>query len=339
MSAISKLTTDSSSSTDDGGSLDFVATYQAMAELQAKLLALDYSKAFVSAYKCPPINRYYFCRPGGSQGAGGQQFFAFTCLASFLLNRLNERADFKVDSFDDPNLTIDRILNAAGAHVDISAFANARAKFKAGFGGEVIGLLGRLVDKVCLKELPTATERGSSNLVTVRFLNADGSPVDGGDEEGGEDELDNDIEDDEIELEEEFADYIIDEEMMGPDGMFVAGEDDGWDDDPFGQQAENEKKLAMITASTDLTEWKLELERILPQLNARLLGQSMLGGGGRAGMNGSSSIDTEWRLHYAAATAQNATIKGVYGQTAALVGALSGEIRAALEKIDAKEGE
>lgn len=300
MSAISKGVDEEA----ERGPGQYVAVYQAMHDLHDKLLALDYSKQFVSEYKCPPINGCYFIR----QANQSQQFFSFCCLSSYLLNKTNNRNDFKVDSFDDPNLTIDRILSAAQAHIDISPFVNTRHKFKQGFGLEVIGLLERLVDNVCLKDGTSLADQ--SETVNVKFVGLDGGSVDEAEEE---DEIDN--EDNEIELEEEFADYIIEDE-----GNL---EEDAWDD----EGVEGPEK-AMIAAHTDLTEWKLELERILPQLNARLLGQSMYKSG---------AYENEWRLHYKAAMAQNGNIDSVFGNTAAIVGTLSGDIKVALDKIEAKE--
>ena len=298
MSAISKFDDE-----PENGAGQYVSLFQASQDLNDKLLALDYSKQFVSEYKCPPINRYYFCR----QTNQAQQFFAFCCLASYLLNKANNRNDFKVDSFDDPNLTIDRILNAAQNHVNISDYVNTRHKFKQGIGNEVIGLLGRLVDKVCLKAT-TLTDQIDS--VKVKFVGLDGGTVNEIDEE---DEIDN--EDNEIELEEEFADYIIVE-----DGNLV---ENNWDEDMV-----DGPDKAMIAGNTDLTEWKLELERILPQLNARLLGQNMYKSG---------AYQNEWRLHYKTAMAQNTNIDSVFSQTASMVGNLSGDIKMALDKIEAKE--
>ncbi|KAJ6222593.1 hypothetical protein RDWZM_001138 [Blomia tropicalis] len=288
----------------ENSSAQLVSLFQAMYDLHDKLLAIDYDKEFVTQYKCPSINRYYFVK----QGNVAQQFFAFCSLSSYLINKLTNKNDFKVDGFDDPNLTIDKILNASQSFVDISNYVNVRQKFKQGHGYEVIGLLNKLVDKVCLEKLSS----NQNGQVKVTFYGADGIEI----QIDEEDDDDMDAEDNEIELEEEFADYIIVD-----DGNI---EEDNWDEPNVTDSREN----AMIIAKTDLTEWKLELERILPQLNARHLGQSMYQSG---------AYDNEWRLHYKAALVQKSNISKVFGQTCSMVGQLSGDIKQALDKIETKE--
>lgn len=302
MSAKSATTTAVDDEFDSPGE-QFLSLFQSMQDLNDKLLALDYSKEFVSTFKCPPINRYFFCKKTNQ----AQQFFTFCCLSSYIVNKVSGKSDLKVDSFDDPNLIIEKILAAAQKHIDVSGYT--KNKFKQGYGAEVIDFLSKLADQYCLQNRDSI----QSGQIVISFVSNDGVKLDSGDDDN-EDDDDND-DDNEIELEEEFGDYIITE----GDNL----EEDGWED-----IVSDEEDRKMIVANTDVTEWKLELERILPQLNARFMGQTLYKSG---------DYDNEWRLHHQAAVSHHSNIKNTFVQTENLIRNLTNDLRSSLEKIHSKE--
>lgn len=305
MLTAAKMSSRSSEDNFDNAGHQYVALYQSMYDLNEKLLSLDYSKEFVSTFKCPPVNRYFFSKKTNP----AQQFFTFCCLSSFVVNKLSDRDVLKVDSFDDPNVTIDKILNSAQNYIDIAPFASVKHSFKQGYGVEIINFLTLLVDQYWIRK----SDSLHSDNVTIAFISTDGVRVEAS-EEDEDNDVDEDIEEDnEIELEEEFGDYIIDGNNI----------DEPWDDSWTEQL---DKK--MIVANTDVSEWKLELERILPQLNARFIGQNM---------HRSGAYDNEWRLHHEAAVSHYSNIGNVFHRTESMVRNLTTDLRVSLDKIQSKE--
>ena len=133
----------------------FSALFQSMHDLTDKLLAIDYSKEFSRQYKCPPVSRYFFCR----QTNAGQQFYSFSALAAFLLDRLRTEKPINVEDFDDPNVAINSILESAKNFIDVSLYANSANKLRLGFGHEVIGLLTALANRIIDTTIKTKENR------------------------------------------------------------------------------------------------------------------------------------------------------------------------------------
>lgn len=282
-----------------------------MRDLYEKLICLDYAKEFVPNYKCPPIHRYYFCQPINQ----AQQFFAFCCLSSYLINKLNgqNKNSLTIDSYDDPNLTIEKILKAARHHVDVSNFANLQHKLKQGYGLEVINLLNSLVDKL-LNE--TFTDN-MDNEIKIVIRNADGDEQD---ENENEDDIENN-EDNEIELEEEFEDYLDDESDL-------VVHDDEWQDTSANDDNDQQER-EMIESDIDVTEFKLELERVLPKINASFMNNYGYGKD-RIGEN-------EWRIHLQAAQKYHGNIETIFNQTNGMLTNMIADIRTNMDKIRSKE--
>lgn len=301
----------SKESNSEAVSAQYLELFESMRNLNGKLLAVDYGKEFSSLYKCPAVNRMFFCR----QTNVAQQFFTFCCLSSYLINKLNGRNDFKVDSFDDPNLTIDKLLSAAQSFIDIGAFAKTKSKLKQGWGVEVIQFLNKLAEKYwSVVQRKREETNGQGGIINVRIVSVDGSVLNG-DEDLDEDMDDlNDEQDNEIELEEEFDDYII----TDADNF-----EEVWND-----TVATIPEKSMIIANTDTTEWKLELERILPQLSVHSLGMSSYR---------NRSYDSEWRIHYQASKTHYDAIQQNYASTDKMIQALSNDLKTSLDKIKSKE--
>lgn len=296
--------------------------YQLNYGLVCKLLAMNYSQEFSTKFKCPPISSYYFCRESNQ----AQQFFSFCCLSAYILNKLDAQSNFKVDIFDDPGVTIDKIVTTAGKHIDVEQFNQQKSKLRLGYGFEVLTFLNNLITTF-LGSKDNNLNTAKSSIKLIRVVGGVNS------EEGNDQDEDDDNEEDveideenEIELEEEFDDYIITEE----ESPFM----DMWDD----QQSESgeanavptveQAKKEMIISTTNSTEWRLELERVQPQLTARSLSKLLAKSG---------VPESEWRLHYETMLAQRTNIDVVNKQVSSHLRRLLADLQSSLEKISTKE--
>lgn len=82
--------------------------FQVSEELLDKLKILQYENEFVrknSSFK--RIHKYYFVKSTNT----GEQFFLFTNLAAWLIQKSGEKNFEMPQEFDDPNITLGRILS------------------------------------------------------------------------------------------------------------------------------------------------------------------------------------------------------------------------------------
>ncbi|XP_043269962.1 intraflagellar transport protein 57 homolog [Venturia canescens] len=207
-----------------------------MEDLLEKLKLLNYDTEFVQELKMKPINRHYFVIPTNP----GDQFYMFTSLAAWLIRKSGKNCEYPQES-DDPNSTISVILeHLRNAGVPVEFPPN---KLKQGVGEHAIYVLDNLADQ--------AIKTSDFKWKKVEI------PED-------EPELEPEIEEDDAELilekveEEMMADFDEeDEDVMHIDDITKL----------YGEQMDNALKPDNILESkTDTEEWKLELERVLPQL-------------------------------------------------------------------------
>ncbi|OTF74420.1 hypothetical protein BLA29_013566, partial [Euroglyphus maynei] len=107
-----------------------------------------------------------------------------------------------------------------------------------------------------------------------------------------DDYVDDEDQENEIVLEEEFEDYLETESDL----VVHDGDDEEWQD----VSLEGNQQQMIQTTGIDLSEWKLELERILPQMNAHrfMKNQSK----DRMTMfTTANDMNNEWRIHLQAA--------------------------------------
>ncbi|KAF7493628.1 Intraflagellar transport protein 57 -like protein [Sarcoptes scabiei] len=330
--------------------------FRKMCDLHDKLLLIDYRKEFPSNYKCPPLSRYYFCRPINQ----AQQFFTFCSLCSYLLEKLdriqtetaslndddvNGKRKLKIDAFEDPNLNIEKILHAIKPYVDVSAFSSDRSKLKQGFGIEIIDLLTCLIDKYCFESF--SRQRETDTTIKIVHRRNNGEIIDSNN--GEEDDDDEDIVDDDYEKIDETEDNEIelyDDGDLYPDSIV---HDDWYHQDhyelnPISTNDDQERsKLSntdMIKSSVkDLTDWKMELERILPRMHS-----SFLNSNPKMNLISSStstsapfSIDNEWRIHLKALDHQNQSFTDLFTETNDRLRTITKQSLDGLEKIKSKE--
>ncbi|XP_023321011.1 intraflagellar transport protein 57 homolog [Eurytemora carolleeae] len=186
-----------------------------------------------------PLNRHYFVL----QTNPGEQFFLFTSLSAWLIRKAGKSFD-PPQEFDDPNSTISKILENVrkiGVTIDF-----APSKLKQGYGEQAIFVLDRLSDEA------------------LRFVgfswNTPIPPVEEGQEE---EEIDDDMEVNLDRVEEDMAgDYSEEEEgdILHIDDLSAYPLDK-----LVGEQG-HERPEQIMESSTDAEQWKLEVERVAPQL-------------------------------------------------------------------------
>jgi len=98
-----------------------------MEDLADRLKLLKYETGFCKKHKFRPFSRHYFALPTNP----GEQFFAFTNLATWLLTLCGKKLE-QPQEYDDPNATIATIL-AEARQLGISTnFPPAKLKSGAG---------------------------------------------------------------------------------------------------------------------------------------------------------------------------------------------------------------
>ncbi|XP_063975472.1 intraflagellar transport protein 57 homolog [Diachasmimorpha longicaudata] len=211
-----------------------------MEDFLEKLKVLNYDTEFVQELKMKPISRHYFAVPTNP----GEQFYMFTTLAAWLIRKSGKNFEYPQES-DDPNSTIALILDyLRGTDVSIEFPPN---KLKQGVGEHAIYVLDHLADQAI-------------KVSGFKWKKPEITPDDPNQEP--------EIEEDEAELILE----KVEEEMMA--------EYDEEDDDVlhidditklYGAAMDDVQKPENILESqTDTEEWKMELERVLPQLKVTI---------------------------------------------------------------------
>ncbi|XP_015602420.1 intraflagellar transport protein 57 homolog [Cephus cinctus] len=212
-----------------------------MEDLLDKLKLLNYDTEFLQDLKMKPINRHYFVVPTNP----GEQFYMFTSLAAWLIRKIGKNFD-PPQEYDDPNSTISLILDhlrEIGVSVEFPP-----NKLKQGVGEHAVYVLDSLADEAL-------------TLLKFKWKKIEIPPDDPTPEP--------EIEDDDAELilekveEEMMAEY---EEEDEEDVLHV--------DDITKLYGRNmydvQKPEHILESKTDTEEWRLELERVLPQLKVTI---------------------------------------------------------------------
>ncbi|CAG9864505.1 unnamed protein product [Phyllotreta striolata] len=217
---------------DQGNSF---SAYARMEDLLNKLKLLNYESEFLSDLKMKPIHKYYFVVTKNP----GEQFYLFSLLASWLINKSGKPFE-RPQEFDDPNESIERILNEVKANDMIVDFSPN--KIKQGVGEHVVSILDHLAD-VALRKNNVQLKRPK--------------PPEEVEEE-------TEVLDDEAEINLD----RIEEEMM------AAYSDDSDEENIFRLHDIKPPKREIITndlvANIDEEAWKQEVERVLPRLKVTI---------------------------------------------------------------------
>ncbi|KAL3997894.1 Intra-flagellar transport protein 57 family protein [Acanthocheilonema viteae] len=205
-------------------------------ELNDKLKLLNYEEDYANlATSYRTISREYFVKSTNI----GEQFFIFTTLAAWLIQKaIDSTFSFPHES-DDPNGTISNILNALQSkNIPITFAPN---KLKTGAGEQCLYILDKLADLA---------------LVASQFSWIKADPIPENDEE-----MDVAVDQAEITAEEFDEDEQID----------VADDDDNeivMDLDVMPSSRTTDEKMlnGILHSKTDVNSWKLEVERVAPRL-------------------------------------------------------------------------
>ncbi|KAI3389706.1 hypothetical protein SNEBB_008121 [Seison nebaliae] len=212
--------------------------YSDSEELYTKLRLLSYEKSYVSQWKQKPISKYYFTVRSNS----GEQFSSFTALSVWLIIQLGEEME-KPQEYDDPNAIIAKIVEYL-RKIEIT-LPFGQQKLKTGSGEEVIFVLLTLATKVLEKIDFKIGEPVYDETV---------ADIDEGDKETIATDADKEFED---VLEENNVEMFEMEQESVPNFATIS---------PALGVTPATKPEAILTSTTNETDWMLEVERVLPKL-------------------------------------------------------------------------
>ncbi|KAK3758581.1 hypothetical protein RRG08_041232 [Elysia crispata] len=265
-----------------------------MEELLDKLRLLGYDKEFARKMNLKPISRHYFAL----QTNPGEQFYMFTSLAAWLLRKAGRHFE-QPQEYDDPNATISSILDEVrkyGHPIDFPP-----SKLKQGWGEHAIYVLDRLSDEA------------------LRSINFSWMRPQYPEEEMDEEHV---VEDDsELTLNEieksmaigssDVEDADDDEPMLDLEGMKRLNQ---------GKTFESSKPEEILESTTDAADWRLEVERVMPQLKVTI-----------------RTDNKDWRVHLEQMHQHHTGIESSLTESRVHLDKLQNEVSRTLEKIASRE--
>lgn len=278
---------------EDGGPGLVYMPFVVMEELTDKLRLLDYDRNFLRKMNIKPISRHYFAVATNP----GEQFYMFTSLAAWLLRTAGKNFE-QPQEYDDPNATISSILDEVrkfGHTIDFPP-----SKLKQGCGEHCIYILDRLADEALIAtgfrwrrpEYPEK-ETEEENLV----------------DDDSELQL-NEIEKTMLSGGGDFEDEDDDEPMMDLEGMKKLNLN----------KMDTSKPEEILESTTDAADWRLEVERVTPQLKVTI-----------------RTDNKDWRVHLEQMHQHRDGIETSLTETKVHLDKLHDEISHTLEKIASRE--
>ncbi|GAB6021403.1 Intraflagellar transport protein 57 [Chamberlinius hualienensis] len=277
---------------DDGPAVLFMPLV-VMENLLDKLKLLKYDLDFVGRSR-KALNRHYFAL----QTNPGEQFYMFCLLASFLIRKCGKDFDEPQES-DDPNSIISNILDISRQMGIVVDFPPNR--LKQGYGEQVIYILDRLADE--------ALKVSSFTWKKPEY------PVE-------EDEIIH-VVDTESELmiakiEEDLTDYNND--IDDEDDEHLIGIDDLRTLNSAHKTETGSRHVDILETVTDNSEWKMELERVLPKLRLSFQEDSK-----------------DWRNHLEQMRLHFDEIDQIFSPTKTQLEKLSSDVSRSIDKISSRE--
>ncbi|KAJ3153645.1 Intraflagellar transport protein 57 [Geranomyces michiganensis] len=298
-----------------------------MDDILDKLKVLNYQRDFCKPMNIKPFHRFYFTVPAANPN---EQFYHFTSLFAWLITK-NESTFDPPQQFDDPNATVANMA-AKLKELDLGGGADniPLNKLKQGHGDGVLGVLQALVDGAVWK----------SGVTFQRALH----------------KVDEYAEEAEVDADAEVTAEGVEEEVDDDGGGGVGG--GGGDEDAeevyVGKGAGGDARAkgedastatstnavgattattatagptatSMSTASSaakkmDLTEWRLEVERVTPLLRVQI-----------------PNDNKDWRIHVENMRHHQNLISTSLTSTATHLSKLHTEISSQLEQIRSRE--
>eukprot|EP00055_Hartaetosiga_balthica_P014701 m.82362 g.82362 ORF g.82362 m.82362 type:complete len:425 (-) comp8666_c0_seq5:1739-3013(-) len=255
-----------------------------------KLKLLNYDKDFCKSYHMSPINPYYFAFKHDSN----EQLWYFGSLLCWLLS-LSKIKYAAPEQYDDPST----ILSTATSQLKNAGIPNefSQSTLRQGFGEEICHILNLAAQKALKskhwawaapvhKHEEFQQEEDAGDAVEVT------SSAEGGNDEEIEEEADFDEDD------QDFIDVDATKDVS-----HVTTE-----------------KAAILESHITNTEWKVEVERVLPQLKVHIRNDTK-----------------DWRNHLAQMKENTSTVEGALGDTKGYLSQLGQEIEKTLAKIGSRE--
>ncbi|XP_019875718.2 intraflagellar transport protein 57 homolog [Aethina tumida] len=254
-------------------------------DLSNKLKLLNYEDEFLKDLKIKPIHKFYFVVAKNP----GEQFYLFSLLAAWLVRKVGKEF-VQPQEYDDPNETINKILEAVkenGLNVDFSA-----SKLKQGFGEQVVNIL--------------------DNLATAALKHKNFKWDSPKAPEETEEEVDVMEDESEINLDR------VEEEM-------IAAYSDDSDEENIFRLDDLKPRKREITASElksniDEESWRIEVERVLPQLKVTIKNDSR-----------------DWRAHFEQMKNHKNNIELTLNPTKTHLEKLHKDISSTLDKVGSRE--
>uniref|UniRef100_A0A915CDG5 Intraflagellar transport protein 57 homolog n=2 Tax=Parascaris univalens TaxID=6257 RepID=A0A915CDG5_PARUN len=262
-------------------------------DLIDKLKLLNYEEEYVSSSSSHrPISRHYFVESSNI----GEQFFLFTTLCGWLVQKAVNPSFPMPQEFDDPNATISNILSELRNHQVPVDFPPS--KLKSGSGEHCLYVLDQLSDLA---------------LIAETFAWNRAQPVAEDDEEIG-------ICADEAE--------ITAEEFNEEEDIAIAEDDDNGilmdlqsAPIPGLEKIEENKPLdGILHSETDVNSWKLEVERMTPQLKITIRQDAK-----------------DWRMHLEQMQTYRSSVGELMNATWPPLDSMSKELEKNLERIAMRE--
>lgn len=279
---------------EDGGPGLIYMPFVVNEELVDKLRLLNYEVEFIKPLNMKSMSRHYFAIATNP----GEQFFMFTSLAAWLLRSAGRNFE-QPQEYDDPNATISSII------AEVKKFNYSvdfpPSKLKQGCGEHCLYILDRLADEAL-------------KYTNFRW----GRP------EYPEEELE---EENIVEDDAELTLNKVEDNVFG-----VHGDDEEFEDDEPMMDLEGLRKLNLKTneetskpeeimeSTTDAADWKLEVERVLPQLKVTI-----------------RTDNKDWRVHVEQMHQHKDGIETSLTETKSYLDKLHDEITRTLEKINSRE--
>uniref|UniRef100_A0A1B0AZ90 Uncharacterized protein n=1 Tax=Glossina palpalis gambiensis TaxID=67801 RepID=A0A1B0AZ90_9MUSC len=263
-------------------------------DLLEKLKLLNYEKNLLSELKMKPLSRFYFLKSTNP----GEQFYMFTLIAWWLLEKLGKQTMSKPQESDDPNDVIAKIvLLLQEMDVPVEFTSN---KLIRGAGASCIFVLDTLATQV-LKVIKFSCQKPHITQ---------------------EEDIINDYMEDNAEI---ILEKIEDEQngiMSDDSGEFdVNGYNfRQWQNQTIRSTDKNLNSLEISDKLTDQQFWRLEFEQVLPQLKVFV-----------------KSDIRDWRAHLAQMESFKKNIDEITEDTQLELKKLYNEFTYILEKVESRE--
>ncbi|XP_014891619.1 intraflagellar transport protein 57 homolog [Poecilia latipinna] len=265
-----------------------------MENLLEKLKLLNYEEEVLVKHNMKSLTRHYFVSSPYLASNPGEQFYMFTIIAAWLINVAGRRFT-EPQEYDEPNATVSNILaelRAFGVKVDFPP-----SKLKSGSGEFVCFVLDHLAEEA-LKN------RG----FTFRRPNY---PSENTEEESV---MDDDAELTLSKVEEEMIEEADDEEenVMDLEALKLRN--------AHAEAEPSSKPDDILESTVDAAEWRMEVERVLPQLKVTI-----------------RTDHKDWRIHLDQMHQHRDGIKTSLKDTKSYLDKLQEDIGKTLEKVSSRE--